>query len=61
MIEKEKALSAKTKIQTEVDNLRAELYGGKNESIKLIAEVRELQQNLFEKEEHCQKLETQLD
>ena len=61
MIEKEKALSAKMKIEKEIDNLRSELYGGKNESIKLISEMREMQQNLFEKEENCQKLETQLE
>ena len=53
MIEKEKAISAKLKMQKEVDDLRSELYSGKNDTGKLISEVRELSGNLFDKEEIC--------
>ena len=48
-------------MQKEADDLRSELYGGKNDTIKLISEMRELSENLFDKEELCQNLQVQLE
>ena len=61
MIEKDKAISSKLRFQQETDKLRTELYGGKNDSIKLVAEMRELSESLFNQEESKLGLEKQLD
>ena len=61
MIEKDKAVAHRQKLQDETDKLRSELYGGKNDSLKLISELRDLQDNLFNKEDLCQKLQTNLE